>query len=523
MELERERECELLDSVDVSALVDLGPVPLPPNFDDLRQALAEVEPETQTVPPCDVPDQTAATAVCASSLPTLSRRDPAIRDSLSTQQVQSSLAAARHAILCSLSGLLARYLPALDHVTLVRRHSVANDLVHLDPYAPNVSQDLVSHITSQLHIALSQKQHVAPAFAASSEQDRLEHLRSLVEHLTPDHVPDARQRRLANAFADLLVVLDRLSSLTRVDSSSLSNLGPAASQDDRAGFGGEEAYEALRRVARRSTPVVGLSELEAAETAVLWARVDDLLTRVVNCQTASSPRPASQHHHDLPPEYAEEVPPEYSAAVNAREAASTVSERDEKDDGPAGTAAESSSHNEKLHRDLDSLTLAIERLYRVSPQLANQRVDPARRSASRREDQLAALNDAIERMQKSRMDNQRAGLVPRERRERIQQDAVSDPEKAASAQEEAESEEWLWSEIERLQGRRMGNQRVELSCVNSVPFFKRVNELNWRALVGRDRAGSCARQEGPQRKLGFVNIISSPRGRPRSTKMSITS
>ncbi|GAA6062829.1 hypothetical protein JCM10212_002467 [Sporobolomyces blumeae] len=111
----------------------------------------------------------------------------------------------------------------------------------------------------------------------------------------------------------------------------------------------------------------------------------------------------------------------------------------------------SSAQSEKMQRDLDSVSQAIERLYVVSPQLANQRVEPDRRVL--RERQLAKLGNAIERLSQGRLNDQRAVSVP----------ISTEPENEVDRKRrEQEAVDRLIERIDKAASRTFANQRVEL-------------------------------------------------------------
>ncbi|KAM0752034.1 hypothetical protein T439DRAFT_324129 [Meredithblackwellia eburnea MCA 4105] len=118
----------------------------------------------------------------------------------------------------------------------------------------------------------------------------------------------------------------------------------------------------------------------------------------------------------------------------------------------------SNVHSEKMLRDLESVSMAIERLYVVSPQLANQRVEPDRRLV--RERQLAKLGNAIERLSKGRLDDQRAApspVIPEE------------PEQKAARIKKIQDValDKLIDQIDRAASRTLTDQRVDLNAFNS--------------------------------------------------------
>jgi hypothetical protein len=112
--------------------------------------------------------------------------------------------------------------------------------------------------------------------------------------------------------------------------------------------------------------------------------------------------------------------------------------------------------NEKMQRDLDSVTSAIERLYIVSPQLANQRVEPDQRR--QRERQLAKLGNAIERLSQGRLEDQRAVPSPMLGEEEVESQAQRRKREQAALDR-------MLDQIDRAASRTLADQRVELKCV----------------------------------------------------------
>ncbi|BGP16007.1 hypothetical protein JCM10213v2_004000 [Rhodosporidiobolus nylandii] len=113
----------------------------------------------------------------------------------------------------------------------------------------------------------------------------------------------------------------------------------------------------------------------------------------------------------------------------------------------------SSVHTEKMQRDLDNVTSALERLYVVAPQLANQRVEPDRRK--QRERQLAKLGNAIERLSKGRLEDQRAVANPL---------VDEEPESHAKRRKrEQEALDRLLDQVDKAASRTLADQRAELN------------------------------------------------------------
>ncbi|KAF8966601.1 HECT-like ubiquitin-conjugating enzyme-binding-domain-containing protein [Flammula alnicola] len=120
--------------------------------------------------------------------------------------------------------------------------------------------------------------------------------------------------------------------------------------------------------------VPGASPLLAVETALLWSRVDSELDNVVAmCKQRTETLPKFVHDH-LPPQYDIaayddlENPPDYELGGRA-------SFDDSKSKAGHQQATTSRQGDEKMRLDLEAVTMAIDRLYLVAPQLHNQRVE----------------------------------------------------------------------------------------------------------------------------------------------------
>jgi ubiquitin-protein ligase E3 D len=104
-----------------------------------------------------------------------------------------------------------------------------------------------------------------------------------------------------------------------------------------------------------STPVM------AVESAILWSKIDEELDQVVSmCKSRTD-----TYSEYLPPQYMEDSPPEYD---DARPSYSSIDEKHRQ-------STEYSASGEKMKMELEAVTLAIDRLYMVAPQLHNQRVE----------------------------------------------------------------------------------------------------------------------------------------------------
>jgi hypothetical protein len=116
----------------------------------------------------------------------------------------------------------------------------------------------------------------------------------------------------------------------------------------------------------------GASPVLAVESALLWTRIDEELETVVALCKERSERLSIDH---LPPQYDEsgydaEKPPEYDMNPIP-----SVDESGMKAGQPQQAQSNTRLMDEKMRMDLEAVTMAIDRLYMVAPQLHNQRVE----------------------------------------------------------------------------------------------------------------------------------------------------
>ncbi|GAA5981830.1 hypothetical protein JCM5350_005740 [Sporobolomyces pararoseus] len=329
--------------------------------------------------------------------------------------------------------------------------------------------------------------HNSSISSISPNQPLLDELHSQIELCAQDLSPTDAE--LARSLGSLLICIDRLASIS-VALNRLSNF---------------EEHESVG-VAR---------EVEQAERDLLWGRVDDLsekvrtLTRqrfeaaqmeeeeeedlvpeprsarasLDNSQWSRRSRdvawdaaslsslpsynqehdvyspnlpPGYFHNHDLQGDEKEILDPDVKAPLSPRSPLQPdleVSTSANLDQPTRRVRKVSSMQSEKMQRDLDSVSQAIERLYVVSPQLANQRVEPDRRVL--RERQLAKLGNAIERLSQGRLDDQRAASLP---------STIHEPEtQAERSRREREAVDKLIERIDKAASRTLADQRVELN------------------------------------------------------------
>jgi hypothetical protein len=106
----------------------------------------------------------------------------------------------------------------------------------------------------------------------------------------------------------------------------------------------------------------------AVEKALLWSKIDEELEAVV-----AMCKERTERFEHLPPQYdvadyEHETPPQYDSA-------SIRSSHDDSKSKHNGMDSATLSGNEKMRLDFEAVTMAIDRLYLVAPQLHNQRVE----------------------------------------------------------------------------------------------------------------------------------------------------
>lgn len=223
---------------------------------------------------------------------------------------------------------------------------------------------------------------VAPAY---NDAALLRELQGRVDRLfdSADESP-AVDAQLAKTLVSLLNCLQRLLSTRGRDSttSRSSSATPLTSTPANP-----NVYDTLTRsltelqndrnlhTPRHSNPV------SMAENTLLWSQVDTTLERVMTLcrQRQRTLEPL------LPPGNLDIFPPEYDLtgsptdeALPAYDGLQSPLADETKDKRPSVSQerlASTTTQNEKMRLDLDAVTLAIDRLYLVAPQLLDQRVE----------------------------------------------------------------------------------------------------------------------------------------------------
>ncbi|KAF9009979.1 HECT-like ubiquitin-conjugating enzyme-binding-domain-containing protein [Cyathus striatus] len=269
---------------------------------------------------------------------------------------------------------------------------IVPDRRHSMPSTPQVST--VQHVgldgsSSALHTLVSNLRNrqadegMIELGQSENDSDLIRELRVRVESVSRSLQP--RDAALVNALVSLLSHFDRLSAIQAssqkatlevirgVESSGILDAPPPI-----------DLFDALKRqlndlqVERLSSQADTLTPetpVLAVEAALLWSRIDEELEKVVSmCKERTETLPRFSPDH-LPPQYDAagyemELPPDY-------EFDSDVELDDSKlRDATVPHVSTSSRHtDEKMRLDLEAVTMAIDRLYLVAPQLHDQRVE----------------------------------------------------------------------------------------------------------------------------------------------------
>ncbi|GAA5861556.1 hypothetical protein JCM3774_002625 [Rhodotorula dairenensis] len=347
----------------------------------------------------------------------------------------------------------------------------------------------------------------------------LDEVQSRLDDFAPEDWLLPTDAELARSLVSLVACLQRLTDLSVVSTplDGARGLEPAPSlnhrDDQTLGETLERGTAALLGSARGAEGVAGvLQAVEHAERDLLWGRVDDLSGRLRVLSQARALEVAEQDAvaglsppdtlrpppclepparysfdsvslSDLPPQYSQQagsshthLPPAYydEALPNEKfdSQAGDVKHADRTSlDEPLSRNRErkvsSVVHSEKMRRDLDGVTEAIERLYVVSPQLANQRAEPDRQA--QRERQLVNLGNAIERLNQGRLNDQRAAPIPQQdlRLAQTSTRAVSRPtairKDLESIAGDDQAFERMLDQIDKAARRTLADQRVEMT------------------------------------------------------------
>jgi len=267
-----------------------------------------------------------------------------------------------------------------------RRHSMPSSphtstTPQADAESSSALQTLVSNLrnrSNDLMIELSRHQS-----DDNPDSELIHELRIRVENISSSLEP--RDATLAQALVSLISHFHRLSVTQTAPSDPRSRMSHRNSWRLHEPNASANMFDTLERqvsdlqIERLSSqlelPASGAPPILAVETALLWLKIDEELESVVAmCKERTE-------NHELPRFSVDHLPPQYDPADYEFD---TPPEYDPGTHIPNGDSKTQHAHtsrtadgptNEKMRLDLDAVTMAIDRLYMVAPQLHNQRVE----------------------------------------------------------------------------------------------------------------------------------------------------
>lgn len=276
-----------------------------------------------------------------------------------------------------------------------------------------------------LAAASDQTAQIAPEMTSieAAKQDFRTALKDLREGRMAGKVGEAQRPELESSLASLIEHLERLEDLSRLNKPPTPALSRTSSQQPPSQATAPlDALDSLTLTA--STLRQSAREVVLAEQELLWSRIDDLLVHVSWLCQANGPAPRQRRVSGMSSsEYSISDLPIYTSPQPDTHEAPPGYSTDEKLTNPSQSShspRDQRLSDEKAEAELHNISSAIERLYSVSPQLANQRVaapvigstSSGKSKKELREAQLVRLGMAIERLSKGRLDDQRAMLTP---------------------------------------------------------------------------------------------------------------
>jgi hypothetical protein len=216
----------------------------------------------------------------------------------------------------------------------------------------------------------------------ATDSDLLRELHVRVKGVS--HLMASSDAALSNALISLLLNLSRLLDLQVSTTQSFNQALSEGSSNLVDSPIATDVFDTLTRqlsdlqIKRLSSPlgllVPNNSPSVTVETALLWSRIDSELENVVSL--------CKQRTESLPQFVQDYLPPEYDFAVNDPEnppdyevGGRTLIDDTKSKAGHSAQPTSVRSVEEKMKLDLESVAVAIDRLYLVAPQLHNQRVE----------------------------------------------------------------------------------------------------------------------------------------------------
>lgn len=259
-----------------------------------------------------------------------------------------------------------------------RRHSVPSAVA-----MPKPETSALQTLLSNLRNRESEGNEIIEIDTSLNNTELINELRPRIDGLASSLAPSDAQ--LARALVSLLSHFNRLSVIQSNEISSQSSDAGAASNEQSSPT--TDVFDVLKRqlsdlqIERQSKGngvVPGSTPVLAVEISLLWSKIDEELEMVLSlCRERSEtlpPRLSTSDHqppqYNLPDYEYDDIPPEYEYGTR-----SSLESNDTKGRRSLQSAVSPVAASEKTRMDLEAVTMAIDRLYMVAPQLHNQRVE----------------------------------------------------------------------------------------------------------------------------------------------------
>lgn len=299
-------------------------------------------------------------------------------------ELAPSLVYVQQTCLMTLNNLLSGAIPSASSwqpILPPRRHSM--------PSRPEVSSS--NEPSSALHTLVSNLRNSgygemteAPVSASESSNSVLiSELHRRVESISQDLL--ASDAHLARALISLLAHVDRLSHIDpSLSTSGLDGPLSLASPTHHSSidlFGELSRHVLDLQIKRQEHDVNHVTQSQSSqiqvEMTMLWTRIDQELEAVSQiCRQRYEPVPRPYSPGQLPPDYEFDDVDDYDTrTLPEYDYAHQLYTEKEKNNQHQSQTLPSDTHSEKMRMDLESVTMAIDRLYLVAPQLHNQRVE----------------------------------------------------------------------------------------------------------------------------------------------------
>lgn len=281
------------------------------------------------------------------------------------QHLMPSIARVQASVLSTLSNLLSPFY--LDYAHSVLTQPSSSRAVPSTPSFHSPTAALRSLVANLRH-AESLNSEMIQVSSSDDDTALLRELVGYLDALTPSlHAQDAQ---LVHALVSLLADLNRLSVLgVSPPSNDVPNHDTSIPNTGNLDSLARQLSEFQLQHHDQSDQEGSLPPVIAVEKALLWVRIDETLETVLNlCHYREEDLP--RHSLSDPPQYDllshdGELPPNYDPDP----------ELFGSDTKTVANLSYRMSLDEKMRLDLDEVTTAIDRLYRVAPQLHNQRVE----------------------------------------------------------------------------------------------------------------------------------------------------